>query len=184
MDLIYVFYTAVGFALGIIVLLVVHYVGDFPFPWQIRKRTLEASEPDSLALSECFNKLLDNAEIHIVMGNMSSLVCEQKVVIDSLESALQRNITIKLIHGPDIDPRSERFLELLTESPKVELYRHPIIPELHFRILMDKRGPREVYVEEPHRPYEDHGFRCIPSRRASQEYEKIFQGMLRYSIRA
>ena len=183
MDLIYVLYVAIGLVLGIIVLLIIHYVGDFPFPWQIRIRTARASEPDSLALSECFDKLSHNEEIHMVMGNVSALVCEQDIVISSMENALEKNVVIKLVHGPEVDNRSERFLGLLRENTRVELYEYPTYPELHFRVLIDEEGPREVYVEEPHLPYEDHGFRCFPSRRASHEYEKIFQGILRRSAR-
>lgn len=179
MSIIYAFYAISIFVVSIVVLLIVHYWGDFPFPWQIRRMNPNPiKEPDSLALSECFDKLSDGEKIYITMGNVSSLVCEQNIVIDSLENALKKDITMKLIHGPKVDTRSSKFLNLLRKSRKVELYEHPTVPDIHFRILIDAKGPREVCVEEPHRPYEDHGFRRIPSRKASREYKKIFEGML------
>ena len=180
MDIIYIFYAISIFIASIVVLLIVRYKGDYPFPWEMRKRNPNPmKQPDSLALSQCFDDLSDSEEMHITMGNVSSLVCEKDIVIDSLKKALEKDITLKLIHGPEVDTRSKRFLNLLRKSKKVEFYEYPTDPDLHFRILIDAEGhAREVCVEEPHRPYEDHGFRRVPSRKASREYEKMFEGML------
>jgi hypothetical protein len=178
MDINYIFYIIASLAIGVIILLVLRYMGGFPFPWQLRTITKRASEPDSSALSECFSKLSNNEEIHIVMGIVNYLVCEQEIVINSLKKALERDVEIKLIHGPEVDTRSKRFLNLLGESPKAKIYRFPESPEIHFRVLIDAKGPREVYVEEPHIPYEDKGYRRISSRRVSRQYDQIFHKML------
>ncbi len=179
MDGVYILYIAGSVVSGIVILLALHYLGDFPFPWQIRRITRSASEPDSLALSECFQKLSDNEEIHVLMGNINHKVCEQDKVINSLEQALKKNISVKLIHGPIVDEQSVRFLELLRENAnKIKTYQYPEYPPMHFRVLLDPQGPREVYVEEPHVPFEDNGFRRIASRKASKEYERLFQTAL------
>jgi len=182
MDILYSLYVVLGLIAGIIILLALHYMGDFPFPWQLRTLTRRASEPDTTALSECFGKIADKEQIHLVMGNASSLVCEQKAVLESLNKCLEKDITIKLIHGPELDTRSTDFLGTLSRSSKVELYIHPENPPLHFRVIIDSRGhPKEVYVEEPHRPYEDRGYRHIISQRVSRQYEDIFQKMMQGS---
>lgn len=183
MDILYIVYITVSLVFGLIIMLTLHYVGDFPYPWQMKRITRRGSEPDSLALSECFEKLSDNEQIHLIMGNASHFVCEQDIVVDSLREALEKKIKVALIHGPDVDTRSNRFLNLLREnSEKVALYEHPESPSLHFRVILDANGPREVYVEEPHVPFEDHGFRRIQSRRVSRQYEEIFRKALQRSL--
>jgi hypothetical protein len=179
MDIIYAAYVGISLVFGIIILLAMRYGLDFPFPWQIRTHTKRASEPDSTALSECFAKLSDNEQLHLVMGNVSYFVCEQDTVINSLSKALEKNIRIRLIHGPEVDPRSEKFLSIIMKNPKVEVFSYPKNPTLHFRVLIDSEGkPRKVYVEEPHLPYEDKGYRCISSGRVSRQYEDLFLKML------
>jgi hypothetical protein len=175
-------YMLTSLAIGVIILLIMRYVLDFPFPWQIRTITKRASEPDSTALSECFGKLSNNEQVHLVMGNASSLVCETNAVIDSLSNALEKNVKVLLIHGPEVDKRSEKFLSIIRENPKVEVFRYKTNPTLHFRVLINSEGrPIEVYVEEPHLPYEDRGYRCIHSTRISQQYEDLFLKMLNSS---
>ncbi|MEM2916981.1 MAG: hypothetical protein QXN63_01315 [Candidatus Bathyarchaeia archaeon] len=179
MNFLSVIWAFISFILGVIVALCIRYFGDYPFPWEYRLITKKQSEPDSQAIAESFYKTPIDGELHLVMGNVSHKVVMDQNVIKAVEACREKNIAIKLIHGPNIDPKSEKFISLLKNYPKTELYSLPKSPKLHFRVIItEKKTPQEVYVEEPHRPFSDIGYRHIKSKRIAREYDKLFTTLL------
>jgi hypothetical protein len=169
--------------IGLGALLFMKYVLGYPFPWEFRLRSHGLSPPDTLGLAMAFSDLYDDYKIDIVMGNMNHDVCNREEVIEKLKNALEKNIKMRVINGPEVDAKSKKFYELL-ENPNVELYKYPRFPELHFRVIFNKKGkPIKVYVEEPHRPFESHGFRCAKSYKFAKEYSLLFENMLKKSTR-
>jgi hypothetical protein len=161
-----------SFAVGILTVLILRFIFDLPFPWELRWRN-----PNPKALAACFEKLEDGGRLDLVMGNMNYLVTSDSAPI--LESALKKEVKIRIINGPLVDQRSEKFFQLL-DNPKVELYIYRPRPEPHFRIINQK----ELYIEEPHKPFVDEGYRYTRSKRLLKEYIYIFNHLLSHSAKA
>lgn len=169
--------------IGISIPLIMKYILKFPFPWEFRLITRGLSQPDALGLAKTFSGLLDGYTIDMVMGNMSFDVCNQEDVISNLKATLERDIKIRIINGPEVDKRSKGFYDLL-ENPKVELYKYPEFPELHFRVIFEKeKKPLKVYQEAHHRPFESFGFRYATSYQLAKKYSEEFENFLKKSTR-
>jgi len=167
-----VFIVLGSFIVGLGVVLSTRFLLDIPFPWELRRRN-----PNPKALAECFEKLRDDSQLDIVMGEMNKAVCIRS--IDALKSALEKDVKIRIINSPRVDTRSGAFLQLL-DNPKVELHIFHPRPEPHFRIVDGK----EVYIEEPHRPFKDEGYRYTKSSRLINDYARIFNDLLSQSVKA
>jgi len=151
---------------GFFLVLTIRFLGDLPFPWELRRRN-----PNRKALAKCFQKLHDGSSLDIVMGEMNESVCSESV--GALKEALKRSVKIRIINSPMVDARSRSFLELLDNS-KIELYINSPRPESHFRIVNGK----ELYIEEPHLPFKDEGYRYTKSRRLLSKHTRIFSDLL------
>lgn len=160
-----------SFAIGLSIVLVLRFLLDLPFPWELRRRN-----PNPKALASCFEKLSKGGCLDIVMGEMNDAVTGDSTA--SLESVLNKDVRIRIINGPRVDRRSERFLNLL-DNPKVELYMYHPRPEPHFRMI-DRKA---LYIEEPHRPFRDEGYRFTKSRRLINEYAYVFDHLLNHSAK-
>jgi len=175
----YTYYVVLSFVTGVAFAVLLRYVGDFPFPWEFRRKCPNPEgnpeQPDSFGLCESLMKLKDGYEFNAVMGNMNAKVCNTESVLKALETALAKDVKINIICGPFIDKKSQKFLKLL-DNPKVKLFQLDQWPERHFRVIKNEKGkPIWVYVEEPHRPFESNGFRCAKSSRLARQYQEIFE---------
>lgn len=174
-------FLAVAFALGLLGVLIIRYVGDFLFPWEIKRVDIPGSGINTQALIECFESLHEKYRLDMIMGNMSHHVVEYESVFDSLKNALEKVEKIRIIIGPEIDAESKEMRRIM-DNPKIELYRYPSFPELHFRVILNEKGkPVEAYVEDPHPPFHDYGYIHIPSRKIATMYYKLFLRELKRS---
>lgn len=170
---------------GAIIEVALRYLADVPFPWEFRRRNpntkINPMTPDAHGLIECLEKLEGGDELDVVMGNMNAKVCNVEPVLKILGKALQKNVKIRIINGPTRDKESEKFLALL-DHPNIELFKLNSTPKRHFRIIKRKGKCREVYVEEPHRPFTSMGFRHAKSSRLAEDYQCIFDAYMEQAV--
>ncbi|KAA3642046.1 MAG: hypothetical protein DWQ07_25975 [Chloroflexi bacterium] len=81
-----------------------------------------------------------NSTIWIVGGNLNNDLWGAPEVINELEEASNRNIEIRIIHGPSIDPNNLEITRLHEEG-RIELQSHSINPSSKF-IVVDKSHVR------------------------------------------
>jgi hypothetical protein len=165
--------------IGPLLLLILRYVFDFPFPWDFRlKKMSPETAPSSQGLGQIFNNMADGYSAEIVMGNMNSTVVDTSHVTQTFKNALQNDVEITIINGPRIDRETSAFLELASNE-KVKLFQHPTFPSDHFRVLINNdQKPIEVWVEEHHEPFHDEGYRYIKSSRVAKSYHLLFKQFL------
>jgi len=112
--------------------------------YQIKRNNYLGSAP------EYASELFDKAEqtIYIVAGNlMSDMWTRDRLVLDALERAAQRNVEIAIITGIS-GYKNEALLELIGQYNKINLYVFEETPESHFSVV----DAKHVRVEDYHLP--------------------------------
>lgn len=153
-----------GPILGIAIIFIYRYLIGYPFPWEITMRKLK--NPDTNGVIKCFDMLKNGSHLDIVMGEMDSEIVNNIKVIDSLDNALEKNIRIRIIVGPEFDKKSKDFAEHLLKSKKTKFYQLKKRPDIHFRIIDGKH----IYLEPSHEPLTDSKYWPLHHVRAFTKY--------------
>lgn len=108
--------------------------------------------------TELFNQAKET--IWIVAGRLNEDLWASSDVIEAIEAAAKRNVEIRFIFGPKIDPKNKEIPRLHKEG-KIYLHKLGERPEAQF-IVVDEKHAR---VEEAHIPSQ--------GRRAWRRYDTI-----------
>jgi len=111
-----------------------------------------------------FKELIDRAQswIGIVAGNLSHEFYDDPEILEAFRQAHGRGVEIEIIHGPNVDEKSQAILRLAQEGI-VHLYRFPKRPKNHF-----------VVVDEKHVKVEDFHLKDQLERQAYIKYNTIY----------
>ena len=94
--------------------------------------------------------LKETQEGWMCVGEMGFRLMEREEIIDGIKHACKKNgADIKIVHGPRIDPRTHRVLELAREG-KVKLFPLENYPSSHFLYLVSTTGKSYLIEESPH----------------------------------
>jgi hypothetical protein len=120
---------------------------------------------------------MTKSKLLIMAGELYSKVYGEPDVLDALRSAIDRNVSIEIASGPEIDVNSVEVMKLARDR-LIELYRLPNREHYHFRVS----DTRNVFLETAHPPFKE-------DRRGSVfiydtvtlgvEYEELFYRRIR-----
>ena len=100
---------------------------------------------------ELFKKAQKEGSIKIVGGELGHEFYRDPRIVSALNEAMDRNVSIEVIYGPEMDPVTEELMRKLWEEGKLNLWclkeRYPN----HFMVVDDKF----VSVEDFHLPNQD-----------------------------
>ena len=83
--------------------------------------------------------------IRIVGGELNSKIYEDPGILAALMDAISRGVRIEIVHGPQVDPATEKILELDRDNENVTLYRLAIRPPAHFMVVDERVAEIESF---------------------------------------
>ena len=89
--------------------------------------------------------------IKIVGGELDHKLYEDPRIVSALREAGNRNVSIEIIYGPEMDPVTKELMEPLWREGRVSLFRLKSRPDYHFMVVDD------VYLnlEGVHLPFQE-----------------------------
>lgn len=112
--------------------------------------------------------------LKIVGGELNSEFYEDEGILEELEAAIDRDVQVEIVHGPNVDPKTKRIFELEQEN-KVALYGLRDRPQSHFMVVDEttaevesfhapRAGDRQIFTKSD---------TLFLAQRLSIEFEKL-----------